>query len=409
MKRSLLIVMLGLLSYFCKAQEHMIPTDTTLRIKNFSPFFSLAVDSVFSYRFIINKPQENYYWYLRKAPAGLTIDKDNGELKMRVSKSLFMSGRLKFDLEYKVQLAVQNLNEPEDRYDTSFTITFYNTEIIPSRVNPTVAGLINADEGDTIRFTINCTEGNFPIESLSFSSNYPITSATPVEHCGDVFTWIIPFDFIKEKDSEKSKQVQLFITGRNKFHAIDTARIQLLVKENINYPLMLQEYAQVQADIDKYITQLKASFMSMDKKVKRTKSTRTTFELATAASALGGTVFSSMSSESQKTAGKILPSVGVTLVPVKEATTPNNPAEQNMATLTRSSIKRLEYLLVENRVVGERDPEIVAKTRKLRSELTQTQIQLIDIPIVPVEQDLKKLDTYFNNPKVNKKYRLKKQ
>lgn len=391
------------------SQEHAGHNDSLLRIKNHSPHFSLALDSNFVYKYYINKPKSDYYWYLKRAPSGLVIDRDSGELKMRVTRSLFLSGRLRYDYDYKVQLTVQNLNNPADKLDTSFTITFYNTEIIPSRVSPTIAGIVNADEGDTVRFTINCTEGSFPIEKLSYNSNYQINSLTPVNNCNDVFTWVIPFDFIKENDKEKTKKVELFITGRNKFNVADTAQITINVKENINYPLMLQEYGQIRQDIEKYIMQLKASFMALDKKVKRTKSTRTTFELATAASALGGTVFSSLPTESQKMTGKILPSVGVTLVPVKEATTPNNPSEQNSATLIRSSIKRLEYLLTENRVVGERDPDIVAKTKKMRSELTQTQIQLIDVPIIGEEDDPAKLDAYFNNPKVNKKYRMKKQ
>jgi len=53
------------------------------------------------------------------------------------------------------------------------------------------------------------------------------------------------------------------------------------------------------------------------------------------------------------------------MVPVKEATAPNNSYEQNAATLIRSSIKRLEYLLQENQLVGERDPDILAKSKKI--------------------------------------------
>ena len=39
------------------------PMDTVLRIKNFSPYFTLHVDSTLDYHFEINKNPENYYWY----------------------------------------------------------------------------------------------------------------------------------------------------------------------------------------------------------------------------------------------------------------------------------------------------------------------------------------------------------
>ena len=100
--------------------------------------------------------------------------------------------------------------------------------------------------------------------------------------------------------------------------------------------------------------------------------------------------------------------MGVALVPVKEATAPNSSYEQNTATLIRSAIKRLEYLLANNRLSGERDAEILSKSKKLREELTQTQVQLIDAPIGDESENSEELDKYFNSPKVNKKYRLKK-
>ena len=52
--------------------------------------------------------------------------------------------------------------------------------------------------------------------------------------------------------------------------------------------------------------------------------------------------------------------------------------------------------------------DIVKKTNKLRDELKQTQIQLIDVPIEETStMTEEELNNYFNNPKVNKKYRLK--
>ncbi len=387
---------------------HQLPvTDSTLRIKNINPYFTLHVDSSLKYQLEINKDLTKYYWFLKNGPVGLKINKDNGLLTFKAEKAYFLSGRLKYDVEYKVNLSVQNLDFPAERVDTSFAILFYNTEIIPSRVKPTVTNTLFVDEGDTVTFKIQCDNGNFPIEEITYLSNYPIKSLTPVTKCNDDFTWYIPFDFVKETDKDKQKRLEIYFIGINKFGNRDTATIQIFVKENINYPQQLAEYSNLKVIIDKYVNQLKSSFRLVDKKIRKTKKTRSSFDLASASTVLGGTVFSTLPGDNQQTTGKILPSVGIALVPVKEASAPNNNADQNVATLIRSSIKRLEYLLAENSLVGERDPEILIKQRKLKDELKQTQIQLIDIPIAEDDTSNIELDEYFNNPKINKKYRVK--
>ncbi len=385
------------------------PADTALRIKNLNPYFNLHVDSTLRYQFIINKPLENYYWFLKNSPVGLKINKDNGLLTFRAEKSYFLSGRLKYDFEYKVTMRVQNLDVPEEKVDTGFIIMFYSTEIINSKIKPTVTQTLFIEEGDTVSFKLQCENGNFPIEEITYMSNYPVKSATRVSSCGDDFSWVAPFDFIKDNDKEKTKKIELYFIGINKFHTSDTARIQIVVKENINYPQQVIEFERLQADTRRYITSLKSSFRLVDKRIKRTKKTRTGFDLASASTALSGTIFSSLPGESQKTTGKILPSVGIAMVPVKEATAPNSSYEQNSATLIRSSIKRLEYLLQDNQLTGTRDPDILNKSRKTREELKQMQIQLIDIPYTEAPADEKEVDAYFNNPKVNKKYKPKRR
>jgi hypothetical protein len=64
--------------------------------------------------------------------------------------------------------------------------------------------------------------------------------------------------------------------------------------------------------------------------------------------------------------------------------------------------------LHENTLSGEKDPNISKKIKKLRDEMQQIQIQLIDVPIdennnMTEEQ----LNDYFNSNKVNKKYKLR--
>ncbi len=380
-----------------------------LRIKNLNPYFTIHVDSALRYQLEINKDMAQYYWFIKNPPVGVKINKDNGLLTTKVDKSFFLSGRLKYDYEYRVPLSVQNLNNPADKVDTFFTMLFYSTEIIPSKIKPTVTSNLFIDEGDTLSFKLQCDNGSFPIEGINYISNYAIKSSTSITHCGDDFTWVAPFDFIKENEKEKQKKINLYFIGATKFHVSDTALIEITVKENINYPQQALEFENLYLEVTKYITQLKSSFRIVDRKIKKVKRTRTAFDLTSASTALGGTIFSSLPNSNQQTAGKILPSIGVALVPVKEATAPNSSYEQNTATLIRSSIKRLEYLLTENRLVGSRDPDILNKSRKLRDELKQTQVQLIDIPIAEQVPNEKELDEYFNSPKVNKKYKMRRK
>jgi hypothetical protein len=381
--------------------------DTVLRIKNFSPYFTLHVDSTLDYHFEINKDPQNYYWYLKNSPVGLKINKDNGVLHFKAEKSFFLSGKLKYDNEYKVKLGVQSLDDVSDKVDTTFTLLFYNTDIIASRIKPTVTNDLSMDEGDTLNFKLQCDEGTFPVESITYSSNFPIRSSTQITKCGDEFSWVAPYDFIREDENLKSKTLILKFIGVDKFYNRDTATVKVIVNQTINYPQRLLEYEKMNTYIEKYITQLKVTFRSLDKKIKRTKNSRTTFDLTSASTALGGTIFSSLPNQTQQTTGKILPSVGVALVPVKEAVAPNKSYEQNSASLVRSDIKRLQYLLSDNMLVGDKDPDIVKKTTRLKEELKQVQLQLIDVPIEEDVSDTKELDEYFNNPKVNRKYRLK--
>lgn len=382
--------------------------DTALRIRNLNPYVTLHVDSTMNYNLEINKNPSHYFWYLRNSPLGLKINKDNGLLSFKADKSYFLSGRLKYDYPYKVTVGVQNMHDPRERVDTSFSILFFTTEIVPSRIKPTVNSTLYIEEGDTVNFRIECEDGSFPVESISFYSNVPLKNYTIVKKCDDDFVWSPSFDFIKDSDSGKQRLVLLNFIGVNKFYAKDTAVVRIYVKDALNYPVMLQEYQRTVKSVSMYVLQLKYAFLQLDKKVKNTHSTRTTFDLTTASSALGGTVFSSASSPSAQNTGKILPSAGVALVPVKEAVAPTKTAEQNSASLIRSSIKRLEYQLHENSLTGEKDMDIVKKINKLKDEMKQIQIQLIEVPIDDnTNMTEEQLNDYFNSKKVSRKYKLK--
>lgn len=390
------------------ADSIKISQDTVFRIRNLNPYFTLHVDSTLNYKLEINKDPTHYFWYLKNSPIGLKINKDNGMLTFKAEKSYFLSGKLKYDNEYKVNIGVQNLNDPKERIDTSFTILFFTTDIIPSKIKPTITSTLYIEEGDTISFKVQCETGSFPIEDITFFSNIPLRNYTLVKKCDDEFTWSPNYDFIREGDSVKQKLVLLNFVGATKFYNRDTGVVKIYVKDALDYPVALVAYNKMSKNVATYILQLKYAFVQLDKKVKKTNRTRTSFDLTTASTALGGTLFSSATSSGAQNAGRILPSAGVALVPVKETVAPPMNAEQNSASLVRSSIKRLEYISRENSLVGEKDVDIVKKSNKLRDELKQTQIQLIDVPIDDTSNmSEEQLNNYFNSPKVSKKYRLK--
>jgi hypothetical protein len=411
--RRLFTLLISALSFFhlC-AQEDSVSVvpenvDTVLRITNLNPFFSLHVDSMLSYQLSINKDEKKYYWYLKNSPVGLKINKDNGLLTFKAEKSYFLSGKLKFDVEYSVRLGVQNLADPKEKIDTGFTLIFYNTEVVLPKVKPTVSGTLMVEEGQLVSFRVICESGNFPVDDILFTSSVPINQFTLVKECDDQFEWVPPYDFVKETDSAKVRIINLSFIGSSKFSLRDTANVRLVVKDALNYPLAKEEYDMVVKNIRNYILQLKFTFLQLDKRLKKNKTARTGFDLTSASTALTGTILSTTGKEGGQTAGKILPSVGVALVPVKEATSPNKVVEQNQASLIRSSIKRLEYMLYDYSLVGEKDFSIHTKTIKLKEELKQSQMQLIDVPVdISHNMTEEELNNYFNSPKVNKKYRL---
>jgi hypothetical protein len=385
------------------------PADTALRIININPYFTIHVDSILNYELRINKDPLNYNWYLKQAPVGVKIEK-NGTLFFKAEKSFFRSGKLKYDEPYTVALGVQNMYDPEERVDTSITILFYSTEIAESTVKTGVLGTVYNEEGDTVRFRIQCETGSFPIEQINFNSNIPISVEKSITKCNDEFIWAIPFEFIKENDTTRLRTVVVQFIGSDKFHNKDTAIVRIGVRPGINYPQKYQEHQKISQEMYNYVQNLKLTFYVVSKNVKSNKSTRATFDIAGSTTALAGTVVSTTATNPDVAdIGKILPSIGLTLVPVKEAVAPAKIQEQNTAAQLRGITKRLEYLLSENALIGDRDPEVLTKTNRLRNELKSAQLQLIDLPTVEFEPGVNQAeaDKYFNDPKVIKKYKLK--
>lgn len=383
--------------------------DSVLRIMNLSPFFSLQADSTLTYDFKINRPMDQYFWYLKSAPVGLRIDKNTGIMFFKADKNLFKSGRLKFDIPYKVEFGVQNLRNASERIDTSFNLLFFSTEINITRLKPTVGNFVQLEEGDTIRFRVQCEEGTFPMDQITINANQPINNFKPVNKCNDEFEWAVPYDFIREGDTTKQKVLLLQFIGTDTFRNTDTATVRLYIKPGVNYPQKLMEYKLIADEIKKYIKDLKLTFFVLSNEIEQTKKNRTYFDIGSSSTAMFGTILStSAQSNGAKNFGKVLPSLGLTLVPIKETVSPNKVQEQNMASQVRGTIKRLEFMLSEYSLVGEKDIDILNKTRKLKDELKQSQLQLIDLPLVEFDPKYTQEDAekYFNNPKVNKKYKM---
>jgi hypothetical protein len=384
--------------------------DTTLRIINLNPYFTLHVDSTLNYDLDINRSTDNYFWYLRNSPVGIRIDKNTGDLFFKADKSYFKSGKLKYDQEYKIVVGVQNLVNPTEKVDTSIIVVFYSTEINPSRVKPTVSGTLAVEEGDSVRFKIQCENGSFPIEQITLNTNIPISNYKPIRTCDDEFSWMVPFDFIRDDDTAKSRTLIIQFISADKFYNKDTATVKIIVRPGINYPVRYLEHKRVSDELKSYVLNLKLTFYVISKSVKSNKSTRTAFDITGSTTAFAGTIMAtSATSSSVQNVGKVLPSVGLTLVPVKEAVAPNKIQEQNTATTVRSVAKRLEYLGSEMALVGDRDPEVLVKTKKMQDEMKQARLQLVDLPLVEFDQRFTEEDAekYFRDPKVNKKYKLK--
>lgn len=410
----LLFVQLSVFSQEKAIDSTIVPEivnlDSNLRITNLNPFFTIHVDSVLNYELNINKDPKQYYWYLKKAPVGLKIDKSTGTIFFKAEKTYFLSGRLKYDFPYKVEFGVQNLKDATDKVDTSLSILFYSTEINLSKVKPAVFGTLLAEEGDTVRFRVQCEKGTFPLEQLNFNSNIPIVVEKQINRCEDEFVWMVPFDFIKDNDTARQKILSLAFIGYDKFFNKDTAFVKIAVKPGINYPQRNLEHSMVSQELRSYIQILKLTFYVISKNIKTTKTTRTAFDITGSTTALAGTVLTSTgASEASKSFGKILPSIALTLVPVKEAVSPNRIQEQNTASQIRTITKRLDYLLSDNQIIGSRDVEVVQKTKKLNDELKQARLQFIDLPMVEFDDKVNQnlADKYFNDPKVIRKYKLK--
>jgi hypothetical protein len=159
-----------------------------------------------------------------------------------------------------------------------------------------------------------------------------------------------------------------------------------------------------------YIKKLTLTFAVISEEVRKNKKTRTIFDISGSSTALAGTIISTTATPNSNAEdiGKILPSVGLTLIPVKEGVAPNKSQQQNTASQVRGEVRRLEYVLEENSLTSERDLEVLTKTKRLKEELKKSMLQFADLPIVEFNENFteEEAEKYFKDPKVNKKYKF---
>src|SRR5690606_27584264 len=193
------------------------------------------------------------------------------------------------------------------------------------------------------------------------SSDVSIGNFKLPKTCDDYFEWVPGYDFVTDQDPKGERVVNLEFIGSTNFNYADTARVKVIVKNGLNYDIATKEYNDALNNLKTWILRYKYTFLQLDKRLRKTKNWRSGFDITTATTTLTGTVLATTAGEnkSKQNTGKILPSIGVVAMPVKEAAAPQRTTEQNQATLLRTNIKRLDYILTENQLSGDRDPLIL--------------------------------------------------
>jgi hypothetical protein len=267
---------------------------------------------------------------------------------------------------------------------------------------------VTIGEGDKLSFSVMCENGNFPIDKILFSSSLTISNYKIPKGCDDVFEWTPSYDFVSDDDKTTEKTIDLFFIGTTKFNFSDTVKVRVIVKNGLNYENALKEYHEADSTTKIWVKQMKYTFINLDKKIRKTKGFRSAFDITTASSGVTSTVLATQEKTSSKNTAKVIPSIGAALVPVREASAPNNSTDQNQASTLRSNIKRLEYIMTENRLSEERDPSIISKTQALKKELRQSKNELLNVPTDWAESiNDAELNRKFNSKKIQKKYRLR--
>ncbi len=161
-------------------QDTTVKPDDTLRIRNLNPYFSLHVDSTpFLSAGDQPGPEQVLLFYERCSRR----HEDQGERPADFPGGQILisfPARLKYDYEYKVKIGVQNLNNPRDRLDTSFTIVFYHRDHpFPCKTHRQQRPVL--DEGDTISFRVQCETGTYPDRIHKFLFEYADQDNTNVD------------------------------------------------------------------------------------------------------------------------------------------------------------------------------------------------------------------------------------
>src|SRR5690606_11876953 len=110
------------------------------------------------------------------------------------------SNRLQYDKEYMINIGVQSLKDPTERVDTTINILFYNTEILPSKLKLSTTSVVTINEGEPLNIGVQCENGTFPIENVTFYSSIALVDVQGINECGQSLIWTPNYEFVKETD-----------------------------------------------------------------------------------------------------------------------------------------------------------------------------------------------------------------
>jgi len=399
--------------FFAEESLPVAIADTTLCIINVSPCFYLYPDSAIAYQLRLNRNPSGYTWYLKNNPPAVQLDSKTGMLYIKASATLFRQQKMFFGHRYVVSLGVQNNRDPTEWTDTSFAVIFQDPAIARGQIIPSVAGDIFAEEGDTIRFTLGCDNGNALVQSIKLSTSVAIGNYTSIQRCDDVFMWAIPFDFIRDRDSLDLRELRLTFVSIDDLQKKDTAEINIVIRQGINYVEKNQEYRKTAEEVKKYVQSLKLTFYVLNKSLRFNKFSRALFDVSAALTALAPAVIPEQQDEAKTGSGwnvsKLLPGIGLTLIPIKESLVPVKVQERANANQVRAVAKKLEFALLQNNLIGHRDPAVLNMICNLHEELRQARMQLIEVPLMEFDEDLsiEDAESYFKNYRTHKRHRLK--
>ena len=129
------------------------------------------------------------------------------------------------------------------------------------KVSPVTVYAESTPNPNAMKFVVNkkIVDDVYEFKSIDQTKDSPLAKS------------LFGFDFVKEADSGKVKIVLINFVGATRFQSRDTALVKVIIKDALNYPLALQAYQTQVKVLNRYILELKYSFLQLDKSIKKVK------------------------------------------------------------------------------------------------------------------------------------------